>query len=89
MLVPVLRIEPVVTAGPFAVPNALVFTSLQGVRTHRFLPTLSSVPVFAVGERSAQFARSRGYRTVFSADGNVKTSLVHELRGFGLASGND
>lgn len=71
MLVPVLRIEPVITAGPLAVPNALVFTSLQGVRTHRFLPTLSSVPVFAVGERSAQFARSRGYRTVFSADGNV------------------
>ncbi|MCA9676386.1 MAG: hypothetical protein H6716_29690 [Polyangiaceae bacterium] len=28
-------------------------------------------------------------RSLISADGNVKTSLVHELRGFGLASGND
>ena len=71
LLAPALRVVPIVSARVVAVPNALVFTSLQGVRTHRFFPGLASLPVFAVGDRSARFARLRGYRRVFSAEGDV------------------
>jgi uroporphyrinogen-III synthase len=55
--------------------DALVFTSPNGVRHHAFDPALSSVPVFAVGERTASTARQTGYENVLSAGGNV-----HDLR---------
>jgi len=68
---PVLRIVPVARPIPFAVPDALVFTSLNGIRLHRFAPGLAGLPVFAVGDRSARFAGTRGYRFVHSAGGAV------------------
>lgn len=72
---PVLLVRPTSPAEPIAVPDALVFTSLQGVRLHRFFPSLASLPVFAVGDHSARFAKLRGYRKVASAGGDV-----HDLR---------
>ncbi len=75
LIEPVLRVTPLPDVGPRAVPDALVFTSLQGVRLHRFFPSLAQLPVFTVGDRSARFARLRGYRRVVSASGDV-----HALR---------
>ncbi len=68
---PALRI--VATPAPplTAVPDALMFTSLNGIRLHRFSPALADLPVFAVGDHSARLARARGYRRVISAAGNV------------------
>src|SRR3546814_10252531 len=68
---PALRVVPVATHVPFAVPDALIFTSLNGIRLHRFLPALANRQVFAVGDHSARFARAIGYRRVMSASGNV------------------
>lgn len=71
LIAPALRIV-ATPARPFtAVPDALIFTSLNGVRLHRFSPALAELPVFAVGDHSARFARARGYRRVISAAGNV------------------
>ena len=72
---PALRVKPLPLRGPIAAPDALVFTSLQGVRLHRFFPSLAELPVFAVGTHTARLARMRGYRWVASAAGDV-----HDLR---------
>ncbi|WP_082545407.1 uroporphyrinogen-III synthase [Sphingomonas sp. Root50] len=72
---PVMTVSPIVNCAPMAVPDALVFTSLQGVRLHPFFPSLAKLPVFAVGDRTARFARIRGYSNVLSASGDV-----HDLR---------
>lgn len=72
---PALRVNPLPANGPMPVPDALVFTSLQGVRHHRFFPSLAHLPVFAVGGHTARFARLQGYRHVASAWGDV-----HDLR---------
>lgn len=69
---PVLDVELLAVRAVAAVPDALIFTSLNGVRLHRFFPALAGLPVFAVGDHSARFARARGYRNVISASGNVR-----------------
>lgn len=75
VIAPVLKVVPLRAPVALPVPDALVFTSLQGIRLHRFLPALAAVPVFAVGDHSARFARTHGYRQVISAAGDV-----HDLR---------
>lgn len=75
LIEPALRIVALPSPGPIEVPDALVFTSLQGVRLHRFFPSLASLAVFTVGDHSARFARLRGYTNVTSAAGDV-----HDLR---------
>lgn len=84
---PVLRVVPVPAPALMAVPDALVFTSLNGVRLHRFSPSLAEVPVFAVGDHSARYARARGYRRVASASGNL-ADLSRTIRN-GLAGPAD
>lgn len=68
---PALRVVAMPARPLTAVPDALVFTSLNGVRMHRFSPALANLPVFAVGDHSARFARGRGYSRVTSAAGNI------------------
>lgn len=75
LIEPALHIKATPSAVPLAVPDALVFTSLQGVRLHRFFPSLASLPVFAVGDHTARFAKLSGYRNVASSAGDV-----HDLR---------
>ncbi|MBV1692136.1 uroporphyrinogen-III synthase [Novosphingobium sp. G106] len=75
LLAPALQVVPLRANGPMIVPDALVFTSLQGVRHHPFLPSLAHLPVFAVGGHTARMARLRGYKKVTSAWGDV-----HDLR---------
>jgi uroporphyrinogen-III synthase len=71
LLKPALDVRPLPSGMPILVPDALVFTSLHGVRLHRLLPSLVDLPVFAVGNHTARFARMRGYRRVESASGDV------------------
>ena len=55
---PLLRIEPVVTLPP--VPEhvqALLFTSANGVRAYADLAAARDLPVFAVGDATAEAAR--------------------------------
>lgn len=72
---PVLNVATIANEAPLEVPDALIFTSLQGVRLHSFYPGLAGLPTFAVGDHTARFARIQGYRHVRSACGDV-----HDLR---------
>ena len=51
--------------------DALAFTSANGVRRFAMLSPRRDAPVFCVGERTAQEARSLGYQTVSSAGAEV------------------
>ncbi|WP_338331672.1 uroporphyrinogen-III synthase [Acetobacter sp. LMG 32666] len=62
-------------------PAALLLTSGQAVAAAAKNVSLS-VPVFAVGERTAQKARAAGFVTVCSADGNAQ-ALVRLVVGHG------
>ena len=52
---------------------ALAFTSANGVRAFADLCSDRSLQVFAVGLATAQAARSVGFKSVLSADGDVET----------------
>ncbi|HEX8470422.1 MAG TPA: uroporphyrinogen-III synthase, partial [Brevundimonas sp.] len=51
---------------------ALAFTSVNGLRFADLTPR-RDWPVFAVGERTAEAARARGFTDVISADGDART----------------
>lgn len=51
--------------------DALAFTSANGVRRFAMLSSRRDAPVFCVGERTAQEARSLGYQNVRSAGAEV------------------
>jgi uroporphyrinogen-III synthase len=73
LIVPLLRIEPLqhaeIGSGPF---DALLVTSANAAAGHhaRFAQ-LRALPVFAVGDRSAQAMRTAGFAEVISAQGDV------------------
>jgi len=74
MLAPLLQIEPVADAelgsGPWA---AILLTSANGARAvavHRRRAELIALPVFAVGDSSAEAARAAGFADVTSASGD-------------------
>ena len=75
VVAPLLRIEPVEDAeighGPWA---AILITSANAapaIVQHQGFEELRSLPVFAVGERSAEAMCSAGFADVSSADGKV------------------
>jgi uroporphyrinogen-III synthase len=73
LLAPLLRIESIDVdlAGAFV---AVVLTSANAARslaTHSQRAELTKLPVFAVGQGSAQAAREIGFENVTSADGDV------------------
>ena len=68
--VPVLAIRRV-EGNARRLPAAIVFSSANGVRHHHAHDALLGLPVFAVGDRTADVAREAGYRRVFSAEGDV------------------
>jgi len=75
ILAPLLHIEILSDAelgrGPWA---AILVTSANAVRAiaeHRRRAALQAVPVYAVGQRSAQAMREAGFADVTSADGDV------------------
>ena len=72
LAVPVLASHAIPSRWPAEPPDALVFTSINGVRYHQAQPEFSSCPVLAVGDRTAQAASSAGYSDVRSAGGDVR-----------------
>src|SRR6478752_3263974 len=86
LVLPLLRIEPMEQAaidpGPF---GALLVTSANAaaaVAQHARFAELRTLPVFAVGDRSAEAMRAVGFADVASAQGDVKdlASLVAARR---------
>ena len=76
LLVPLLRIEPLVDAelgaGPWA---AVLFTSANAVRAvaaHRRFRDLARLPVYTVGLRTQAAAAAAGFASIVSADGDVE-----------------
>lgn len=68
--------------------QALLFTSVNGVRAFARRSSLRDFPVFAVGAQTAQAARETGFAVVHNADGNVENLAeavrVHAAPGGGI-----
>ena len=84
LVVPLLRIEPVEQAaigpGPFV---ALLVTSANAapaIARHARFAQLRTLPVFAVGDRSAEAMRAVGFADVASAQGDVSDLARWSLR---------
>ncbi len=74
LIQPLLRIEPAdpPPALDFAGVQALLFTSANGVRALAALTGRRDLPVFAVGDASAEEAHRAGFAAVESAAGDVE-----------------
>jgi uroporphyrinogen-III synthase len=88
VVAPVLRIEPIADVDLVGAWVAIVLTSgnaARALQAHAQRGTLQNLPVFAVGQRSAQVARDSGFTNVASADGDVTdlAGLVVERVGEG------
>lgn len=75
VVAPLMRIEVLfdadLSAGPWA---AILITSVNAapaIAAHAHFAKLRAVPVFAVGQRSAEAMKAAGFADVISADGNV------------------
>lgn len=69
---PMLRVEPVTHVDPEAGRyQALVFTSPRGVTHLDAVPGLKELPVYTVGDRTAEAARQAGYVKVTSAGADL------------------
>ena len=72
LAVPLLQVIPLAVSRPEDVPDAILFTSAQGVRNHPYDPRWRDVPVLTVGDATAAEALARGYHNVRSAGGDVE-----------------
>ena len=85
LVAPLLRIETVENAeigpGPFAAILVTSANAAPAIVTHRRFAQLRALPVFAVGDRSAQAMRALGFADVTSANGEVGdlAALDHQL----------
>jgi uroporphyrinogen-III synthase len=72
---PILRFEPIgFQDDPDARYGAVIVTSANALRATEGQPTmigLKQLPLFAVGERTAEAAREAGFNNVISADGDA------------------
>src|SRR5579885_1709266 len=67
---PLLDIRPAATAAmPLDGVQALLFTSANGVRAYAAREGRRDLPVFAVGDRTAEVARGLGFAKIESAQG--------------------
>lgn len=75
VIAPLLNIEPIanveIGAGPWAAVLVTSANAAHAIALHARRDALLRVPVFAVGERSAQAMGRTGFTDVTSADGNV------------------
>jgi len=75
VIAPVLRIEPIadadVSAGPWAAILVTSANAASAIAANRRVAELRALPVFAVGEHSAQAMRDAGFPQVVSAGGGV------------------
>ena len=76
VVAPLMRIEAIadaqIGAGPWAAILITSANAAHAIAAHERLQELRDVPVFAVGERSAQAMRAAGFADVTSADGSVR-----------------
>jgi uroporphyrinogen-III synthase len=79
MLLPFFEVRPRVWTAPDpAAYDALLITSSNAIRHGGAdLKKLLALPVYAVGERSAQAAQGKGFAVAASGDGKVETALNH------------
>jgi uroporphyrinogen-III synthase len=72
---PLLRIEPAadatIGAGPWAAILITSANAAHAIAAHARVAPLRALPVFAVGQRSAEAVAAAGFADVTSADGNV------------------
>jgi uroporphyrinogen-III synthase len=75
IVAPLLRIEAIADAELGGEPRAAILVTsanaAAAIGAHRSLPQLSRLPVFAVGDRSAEAMRGAGFDDVTSADGDA------------------
>jgi len=71
LVAPVLQVRPIASALPSTLPDALVFTSAHGVLHHPHQSEWRHLPVFTVGNHTAETVAAAGYSNVHSADGDV------------------
>jgi uroporphyrinogen-III synthase len=75
IIAPLLRIEPVpnatIGAGPWAAVLITSANAAHAISAHADATPLRTLPVFAVGRRSAEAMAAAGFADVTSADGNV------------------
>jgi uroporphyrinogen-III synthase len=75
LIAPLIRIEPVADAkigdGPWAAILITSANAAHAIAAHGGVTQLRALPVFAVGQRSAQAMIAAGFADVTSADGNV------------------
>ena len=78
IIAPLLRIEPAadaqIGAGPWAAILITSANAAHAVAAHARVTPLRALPVFAVGQRSAEAMAAAGFADVTSADGNVERS---------------
>ena len=76
VIAPLMRIEAVadaqIGAGPWAAILITSANAAHAIAAHERREALRDVPVFAVGDRSAQAMRAAGFAEVTSADGSVR-----------------
>jgi uroporphyrinogen-III synthase len=73
LMAPLLYIEVLAVELGAAAWGAVAITSVNAVRAlerHPRLPELAGLPLFVVGRRTAEVARTAGFGNVMSADGN-------------------
>ena len=79
IVAPVLGVQPIATSIDLTGVDALAFTSRNGVEAFVALTREGrALPVFAVGDATADAARACGFRTVQSAGGDV-TALAERI----------
>lgn len=81
VIAPLLRVEPLPTKINLAEAPRLIFTSRNAVRLFEPTAQAKTLPVFTVGDRTAEAARAAGYRHVQSAAGDVEAlaKLIRSL----------
>lgn len=67
--------------------QGLIFTSRNGVRAYVRRSDVRSLPVYAVGDATAKFARELGFDRVSSAGGNVKSLVSLILKEVSIGGG--
>jgi uroporphyrinogen-III synthase len=82
---PVIEIEALTFEMPGDSFSAIAFTSANAVRVAAADDTIKKVPVFAVGNRTAEVARECGFENVGAAAGDV--NALGEMLAAGLPSG--
>ncbi|WP_445501152.1 uroporphyrinogen-III synthase [Microvirga sp. G4-2] len=78
LIAPVLRIVPTGDPAPAGICDAVIVTSAHAVEALSSCAD-KSVPVFAVGERTAEVLRAEGFASVMAADGDA-ISLSRVIR---------